>query len=427
MPPHSVSAEDAEDYTAEPASCPVRHPPIMEPDGARIPLYTGEYTTDPTRVFQQMREKYGALAPIELAPDVPATLVIGYHTAVRILQDPEHFPADPRTWQQTIPADSPIRPAMEWCPNARRSTGEEHHRYRETYTSSIDHIDLHSLHNAVAAVATPLINNFCETGSADLTAQYVFPIVFQMINELIGCPPHIGQRIAEGMTAVSDASVDGAEAFRMIEEALMELVRLRREEPDNNVASWMARHPAQLDDTELLHQLFDFYGAGVEPLHNLIANALLLVIDDERFGSSVVGGSLSTRDAIDEVLFNNPPIANLCMSYPRQPILIDNYWLPAHQPVLISMAACNNDPAVAGGDRIGNRSHLAWGSGPHACPAKNVAYLIAQEAVDQLLDAVPEMELAIPRADLAWRPGPFARSLSSLPVVFPPSPPLPGA
>lgn len=377
------------------------------------------------RVFREMREKYGSMAPIELAPGVPATLVLGYHTAVRILQDPEHFPADPRTWQQTIPADSPIRPAMEWCPNARRSTGAEHRRYRQAYTDSVDRIDLHSLHNTVASIATPLINAFCETGSADLTAQYVFPIVFQMLNELIGCPPDLGARIAAGMAKVSDSGADGAQAFRMIEEALGELVRLRREEPGDNVASWMAQHPSRLDDTELLHQLFDFYGAGVEPLHNLIANALLLVIDDERSGGSIVGGNLSTRDAIDEVLFDNPPIANLCMSYPRQPILVDNYWLPAHQPVLVSMAACNNDPAIAGGDRVGNRSHLAWGGGSHACPARSVAYLIAQEAIDQLLDALPEMELATPHEELIWRPGPFARSLASLPVRFPPAPPLP--
>jgi cytochrome P450 len=397
----------------------------MDPDGERVRLYTGDYTRDPMRVFQQMREQYGSMAPIELAPGVPATLVIGYHTAIRILQDPEHFPADPRTWQQTVPADSPIRPAMDWCPNARRNTGTAHRRYRQAYTSSIDRIDLHALHGTVAAVATPLINGFCATGSADLAAQYIFPIVFQMLNELVGCPPHLGQRIAAGMAAVSDSGNNGAEAFRMIEEALLELVRLRREEPDDDVTSWMAQHPSRLDNTELLHQLFDFYGAGVEPLHNLIANALLLVIDDQRFGGSVVGGNLSTRDAIDEVLFENPPIANLCMSYPRQPILVDRYWLPAHQPVLISMAACNNDPAIAEGDRIGNRSHLAWGSGPHACPAQSVAYLIAQEAIDQLLDAIPEMALATPRDELAWRPGPFARSLASLPVTFPPSPPLP--
>ncbi|MGW5514809.1 cytochrome P450, partial [Nocardia africana] len=33
---------------------------------------------------------------------VAATLVLGYYTAVRILHDPEHFPADPRPWQQSV-------------------------------------------------------------------------------------------------------------------------------------------------------------------------------------------------------------------------------------------------------------------------------------------------------------------------------------
>ncbi|WP_459546119.1 hypothetical protein [Nocardia sp. X0981] len=122
-----------------------------------------------------MRAQYAAMAPIELAPGVPATLVLGYPTAIRILQDPEHFPADPRTWQRTIPAGSPIRPAMKWCPNARRSTGAEHRRYRRTYTGSIARIDLHALHDIVASITAPLINGCCTTGSADLTAEYTFP------------------------------------------------------------------------------------------------------------------------------------------------------------------------------------------------------------------------------------------------------------
>ncbi|MEV5839897.1 cytochrome P450, partial [Nocardia sp. NPDC052112] len=75
-------------------------------------------------------------------------------------------------------------------------------------------------------------------------------------------------------------------------------------------------------------------------------------------------------------------------------------------------------------NRTGNRSHLAWGIGPHACPAQSLAYLIAKDAIDQLLDALPEIRLAIPADEAAWRPGPFHRSLVALPVTFPPSAPL---
>jgi cytochrome P450 len=386
-------------------------------------LHTPEFAADPHRAYRDMRRQYGSLVPIELAPDVPATLVVGYHTALRILNDPGHFPADPRTWQQTIPEDSPIRPMMEWHPNALRNSGAAHLRYRQAYTASIDGIDLHTLHSTIEKIAIPLINTFCETGSADLITQYAFPLVFEVLNQMVGCSAELGQRVATGMAALFD-TVNAAWGMQTLSEALMELIALRRAEPGDDVTSRLAHHPANLDDTEMLSQLISFYGAGIEPQQNLITNTLLLMLTDDRFGEDVLGGSLSTRDALDEVLFNDPPIANFCMSYPQQPILIDNTWLPAHQPVLISLAGCNNDPAIRGGDRTGNRSHLAWAAGPHACPAKPVAYLVVQDAIDQLLDALPEMQLAVPPGELVWRPGPFHRAMAALPVAFPKSPPL---
>ncbi|MGV9586233.1 cytochrome P450 [Nocardia farcinica] len=404
--------------------CPVRHGSPIDTDGPRVPLYTPEFAADPHRFYREMRRDYGSLAPIELSPGVPATLVVGYDTAVRILNDPEHFPADPRVWQRDIPADCPVRPMMEWYPNALRNSGMTHLRYRQAYTAAIDGIDLHSLHTTVERIAVPLINEFCTTGSADLVSQYAFPLVFEVLNQMVGCSTELGQRVATGMAALFD-TVNAAWGMQTLSEALMELIHLRRAEPGDDVTSRLAHHPAELNDEEMLSQLISFYGAGIEPQTNLIVNTLLLMLTDDRFGGSMLGGALSTRDALDEVLFNDPPISNFCTSYPRQPILIDNTWLPAHQPVLIGLAAANTDPAVRGGDRTGNRSHLAWGAGPHACPARSVAYLVVQEAIDQLLDALPELKLAMPTTELTWRPGPFHRALAALPVVFPESPRLP--
>ncbi|WP_367947002.1 hypothetical protein [Nocardia donostiensis] len=93
---------------------------------------------------------------------------------------------------------------------------------------------------------------------------------------------------------------------------------------------------------------------------------------------------------------------------------------------MISFAACNTDPAIAAGDRTGNRSHLAFSAGPHTCPAPRLAYQIAQDTIDQFLDALPDVRLAIPYEQLQWRPGPFHRALAALPVVFDPVPPLTG-
>ncbi|MEU6586293.1 cytochrome P450 [Nocardia sp. NPDC046763] len=387
----------------------------------RILLGSPEFAADPHRAYREMRRQHGSMVPIELAPGVPATLVVNYRTALRILNDPEHFPADPRVWQESIPEDSPIRPMMQWYPNALRNAGAEHTRYRQTYTAGIDGIDLHAVHSTVEEIAGRLIAGLAAEGGADLVSQYALPLVFEVLNQLVGCPADIGQRVATGMAALFD-TVNAAWGMQTLAEALMELIAMRRAEPGDDVTSRMAHHPAALNDEEILYQLVSFYGAGLEPMQNLISNTLLLMLTDDRFGGDMLGGSLSTRDALDEVLFNDPPMANFSISYPRQPILIDTTWLPAHQPVLISLTACNNDPEIAGGDRTGNRSHLAWSAGPHACPARSVAYLVAQTAIDELLDAVPDLTLAVPKHDISWRPGPFHRAMVALPVEFPISP-----
>ncbi|WP_040790709.1 cytochrome P450 [Nocardia paucivorans] len=408
---------------AQDHACPVVHGSPIDSDGPRVPLYTPEFAADPHRFYREMRSRFGSLAPVELAPDVPATLVIGYSTAVRILNDPEHFPADPRIWQKDIPADCPILPLLEWRPMASRNAGADFVRYRKAITASIDAVDLYAMHDVVERIATPLINSFCQEGRAELIGQYVFPLTFETVNVMLGCPPEIGRQVAAGTAALLEG-VDAEEGNRLLNEALAKLVALKHEAPGNDITSVLLRHPSELDDVEVSHHVSQVYGTGIEFELNLIVNTLLLILTDHRFGDSVLGGNLSSRDALDEVLFNDPPLANLLITYPRQPILVDNVWLPAHQPVVISMAACNNDPTIRSSELAGNRSHLAWGIGPHACPAQSLAYLVAQGAIDQLLDALPEMRLDLPDDTPVWRPGPFHRALTALPVVFPPSAPL---
>ncbi|MEU6812894.1 hypothetical protein ABZ920_28720 [Streptomyces sp. NPDC046831] len=95
--------------------------------------------------------------------------------------------------------------------------------------------------------------------------------------------------------------------------------------------------------------------------------------------------------------------------------------LPADQPVVISYTACNSDPTLGSHRLLGNRAHLAWGAGPHSCPARSQAYLVAEAAVLHVLDALPETDLDGHRDDVAWRPAPIHRCLVALPVDLPTS------
>ena len=398
-----------------------RGSPLDRDRDLRVAIYTEDFAADPHTAYAHMRERFGSLVPIWLASGVPATLVIGYWTALKILHDPEHFPADPRAWERDIPSECPVKPMLQWRPNALRSSGIEHVRYRAATVDALARVDLHRTHQVVERIAVALVGEFCRLGRADLIRDFASPLVFEVISGLVGCDPDISSRAAAGMAMIFDTT-DAAAGNELMVAALAELVARKRARPGEDITSWLLAHSSGLSDEEVVHQLVTLYGAASEPLTNLIVNTLSWMMTHPDFGGEVVGGGLSTRDALTHVLFRDPPIANFCMSYPRQPQLVDGVWVPAHRPVVISLAACNNDPAVVGGNIRGNESHLGLGAGPHRCPARALAELVAGEAIDQLLDALPEMTPA--RKHRRWRPGPFHRALAELPVVFTPIAPL---
>ncbi|MGF6889475.1 cytochrome P450 [Nocardia sp. GAS34] len=414
----STEYQDWRKYMPQQGACPVAH------EGPRVPLHSPEFAADPHGVYAAARREYPSVVPIELAPGAPAMLVIRYSTARRILHD-NRFPADPTEWARRNP-DSPLFEMLGPRQNALRTAGRAHDRYRAPLTSCLDTVNLYQVERVVNDRAEALINTVCGSGAMDVRADYALPLAFSVLGELMGFPPEIADRAYTGMAAILEGSPDAVQGGQDFAAAIGEVVAWKRQSPGRDLTSQLIAHPERLDNMEVIQSAALLFAAGTEPMANLVINTVRLALTDDRFAGGVLGGSLHPRDAIDEVLFDDPPLGNFCVTYPRQDMWLEDekVWLPAHQPVVISLSACNTDPAITGADRIGNRSHLSWGAGPHACPAEALALLIVGGMLDQLFDAVPDMELAVPDSELSWRPGAFHRALWSLPVVFPPSPPM---
>ncbi|WP_326654083.1 MULTISPECIES: cytochrome P450 [unclassified Streptomyces] len=410
--------------TPGPASDAVPPPGCPAHAGARTvePLYGPEFAADPMASYTRLRS-YGSVAPVEIAPGVRASLVTGYETALEVLRSPERFSKDPRRWRAladgTVPADSPVVPMMMYRPNALWTDGDEHSRLRGAITDSLGRVDPNALRGYVEHSADTLIDRIGPNGRADLLSEYGAVLPLLVFNQLFGCPPRTGDKLVEGMSGIFDANADSEKANAVLTEGVAELVALKRSQPGPDVTSWLMAHPAQLTDEEMMHQLVVLMGAGTEPQQNLICNGLRLLLSDDRFGGDLAGGSMPVEDAIDEVLWTDPPIANYAIHYPIHDLELDGTLVCEGEPILISLAAANTDTGLAGDRRTGNRAHLAWSAGPHTCPAKSPARLIAAVALEKLLDRLPDIELAIPAAELRWRQGPFHRALTALPVRFP--------
>lgn len=385
--------------------------------GGRVPLYGPEFAADPQAYYAYLRH-YGAAAPVELAPGVEATLVTDYTAALQLLQDSGTFRKDARRWRAMnegkIPADSPVAPLLSYRPNCMFADGAEHLRLRQAVTDSLARVDVRRLSRSTEQISTYLIDQFAGRGSVDLCGDYAKQLPLFVFNELFGCPADIGDRVLFGSSGMFDG-VNAEKAVGVMFAAIGELVALKRAKPGDDVTSWLMQHQSALTDEEMVHQLALLLVAGNEPLRNLIGNTLHRLLTHDAYAHR--GGLID--EALDDTLWENPPLQNLAPHYPAVNLEFAGQQLQAGDLVLVSFAAANTGPALASAREAGsNRAHLAWSAGPHACPSKEPARQITVTAVENLLNRLPDIELAVPADSLTWRPGPFSRGLVALPARF---------
>ncbi|BAJ29584.1 MULTISPECIES: cytochrome P450 [Kitasatospora] len=399
------------------SSAPVP-PPGCPAHGGRVPLYGAEFAADPQSYYDYLRH-YGPTAPVEIAPGVEATLVTEYSAALQLLQDPSSYRRDSRRWRDLnegrIPMDSPVLPLLVYRPNTLFTDGAEHLRLRQTITDCLARIDQRRLARTTRQTSDFLIAQFGYRGSADLLSSYAKQLPLFVFNQLFGCPADIGDRVMFGIAGMFDG-INAEKAAQVMFGAIGELIALKRSRPGDDVTSWMLQHHANLTDEEMTHQLAVLLGAGAEPLGNLIGNTLHRLLTHDTYAHQ--GGLID--EAIDDTLWENPPITNLGPHYPAADGEFAGQKVQAGELLMVSYAAANSSPILAAERRASSRAHLAWSAGPHACPAKDPARQIAMTALENLFNQLPDIELAVPGEMLSWRPGPFNRALVSLPARFTP-------
>lgn len=137
------------------------------------------------------------------------------------------------------------------------------------------------------------------------------------------------------------------------------------------------------------------------------------MITNPRLRATLSTGAI--EEAVNRVAMPKPAIADVTLRYAKADVKLGDYTIAAGDPVLLSVAAANNDPLIASSlsdDTVrSTRAHLSWGAGPHRCPSKRPATQITIIAVRRLLERFSAPSLALPPDQLPWRPSPFMRAL----------------
>jgi len=389
-----------------------------------VPLYGPRFAGDTEELFREMRREHGPVVPVLLEGGDPAWLVIGYREAHRVLTDGRLFARDP---YRCHGPDYAPPPAVGYSPGMLMFLDGQAHASRVgAVAAALAEVDQFELRGDCERFADRLIDAFSADGEVDLMEGYAYRMPVLVMGGMLGLPDSDLMGVAQDMKTMSDGREEALEAYGRFMVTMTRLIEMKRAEPGRDVMSRLLGHSTGVTDDELIQDTLVVVSGSQENTANWIGNTLRLMLTDDRFALTLSGGRSSVGQALNEVLWEDTPVKTAPGRWATRDTELGGQTIPAGDVIIVGLAGASADPRVrpaVHGDSGGNHAHLAFGTGDHGCPhpAPELAEVIARTAIEVLLDRLPDVRLAVPADELAWRPAFHVRGLLSLPVRFTPA------
>ncbi|GED87992.1 cytochrome P450 [Streptomyces sp. 6-11-2] len=419
--PHSPTGPD--DFALDPPpGCPAHG---TGPGG----LHRLHEARDLRVLYEQLRDQYGPVAPVLLHDDVPMWVVLGHAENLHMVSTPSQFTKDSRIWTPlrdgTVKPDHPLMPHIAWQPICAHAEGEELKRLRGAVQGALEFVDFRALRRHIGRATQRLVNRFCETGRADLVAQFTEHLPMAVMCQVLGMPEEYNDRIVQAARDMLKGTGTAIASNEYIMDCLLRVTARRRARPEDDLTSHLIEQPAGLTDEEVGQHLRVVLIGTYEATANLLANTVRRVLTEPGFRAQLNGGQMTVPEAVEQSLWDEPPFSTIFGYFAKQETELGGRRIRRGDGLLLGIAPGNVDPRVRPGptaDMQGNRSHLAFGGGPHECPGQDVGRAIADVGVDMLLTRLPDVRLDRDEAELRWTESIASRHLVELPVRFTPRP-----
>jgi cytochrome P450 len=389
----------------------------------------GPGSEDLGALYEQLREQNGPVAPVLLHDDVPMWVVLGHAENLHMVRTPSQFTRDSRIWtplvEGKVKPDHPLMPHIAWQPICSHAEGDEHKRLRGAVTAAMATIDDRSVRRYIYRSTQRLVNRFCEEGRADLVSQFAEHLPMAVMCHVLGMPEEYDDRMVQAARDALKGTETAIASHSYVMEALTRLTARRRAQPDEDFTSHLIADPAGLTDDEVREHLRLVLFAAYEATVNLLSNALRMVLTDPRFVAQLNGGQMTVPEAVEQSLWDEPPFSAVLGYFAKQDTELGGQRIRKGDGLLFAPAPGNVDPRVRpdlSANMQGNRSHLAFGGGPHECPGQDIGRAIADVGVDALLMRLPDVQLDCDEEELRWTTSIASRHLVELPVRFEPKP-----
>jgi cytochrome P450 len=410
-------------------------------NSSALSLFSGENVENPFPLFSQMRAG-GAVIPIPNpmgGADQRAWMTTRMGETMQVLKDQNRFTVDP----SSIDGGTDIRAARaeemdSSAPTFFTGTSmlfvdePDHRRLRMLVSKAFTPKYMESLRPRVQEIADELLDQIQAKGEMDIVADYAYPLPISVISEMLGIPkedrPQIliwSNALARGM-GFGWRDPEAAAHMRAFGEYTAQLVEAKRQNPTDDLISGLVaieEEGDRLSEEELISMITLLIFAGHETTSNLIATGTLMLLDHPEQLEKLKADPGLAAGAVEELLRFNGPATIAGPRYALADTELAGHQIKKGDMILPLLKSANRDeqqftdPEDLDITRKINR-HLAFGHGIHICLGAPLARLEGEIAFTTLLRRMPNLQLGIPREDVAWHFALSSQELAALPVVF---------
>ncbi|MFM9106038.1 MAG: cytochrome P450, partial [Chloroflexota bacterium] len=264
----------------------------------------------------------------------------------------------------------------------------------------------------------------------ELVAEFAYPLPVTVISDMLGVPEADRARVrvwteqllGRRFRAPDEEQRRGVEEFGQY---MRDLCSRKRAEPGDDLISFLVQaedEGGKLDETETLSMIFLVYIAGHITTVNLIGNSVVALLTHPAQMAAIRRDPSLTRNAVEETLRYWGPAESTLGRIAVRDTMVAGCPIHAGDRVMSSLASADRDPGKFANPDVFDISrpdanrHVAFGKGIHVCLGAPLARVEAEIALAVLFRRYPELRLAVPAGDLAWR-STFIRGFREIPLL----------
>ena len=267
--------------------------------------------------------------------------------------------------------------------------GDQHRKCRKTVTSKFSFKAVNSYTEAVSALVSKQLSHLLEQPQpVDLTEHFSEPISIANHAFVLGIPDSMVKEFERTFVG----SVSREERIKY----LRDVYQFKLENPGEDVISHLIQ--SELTQAEVEGLIYVFFTSGRDSVAYMISTSMVALLQNPNQLNLLRNSLPVPAEAIEELMRFCAMFVTLFPRTALEDLELSGQKIQVGQSISVSPVAVNRDPRIWSEPNSLKldrevKAHLSFGHGIHGCLGQQLARLVIQESLTQLLRAINSIEL----------------------------------